>query len=97
MAISSEDLKAITEAVEIALENKQHEYWIEAEMHYLDHQQLKRCQANQAEWQLNHQFISELRQASSSVKKIALRTSVALIVTAAASWVVYMFSLGVHK
>ena len=79
--------------VKQAIEEKHTEFWVDAEQHYLDHSQLKVCREQKEEWMANHEFMSEIRGSTATIKKISLRTAIVVLTTGALAWVAWAFQL----
>ena len=88
-SLCPDDIEAIAGAVKTAIEQKHAEFWIEAEQHFLDHQQLAECRQLKGEWLKNHEFTAELRKNTNTAKRIILKTTIGGIVTAIIAWIVY--------
>ena len=90
ITISEQRLKEI---VRDAIDEKHTEFWVDAEQHYLDHNQIKMCREHKEEWVENHRVMTEIRGSAETVKKISVRTAVVVITTAALGWLAYVFNL----
>ena len=87
--LTQQDLEQISKVVNDAIDSKQAEFWVGAEQHYQDHQQLAECRSMKTEWLENHRFTSELREGTALVKKVTLRTAIVAIVTFAIGWIAW--------
>lgn len=93
MTLTPDDIRVIAQAVKEAMDEKHATFWIEAEQHYLDHQQLAECRQTRPEWIENHKFVSEIRETKAFIKRTSIKLIVASVVGAIISWVALHFHL----
>ena len=79
----------IKECIDEVWTKHKEEFWVDPEQHYLDHQLLRGCAANQQEMKANHEFVTELRRGTGLVKKLTLVTSVTTAISGFIYWVFY--------
>jgi len=79
----------IHECVTEVFEKHKKEAWVDPQQHYLDHQMLRICSANQEEMRKNHDFVTGMREGTDLVRKYSIITMVGMVVTAICAWVYY--------
>lgn len=80
----------IKEALKEALEEHHTDFYVEAEKHYQDHQQLDQCRESKEEWQANHKLISDIRKSGEQVRGVIWTTLTRSLVVALLGLLVYI-------
>lgn len=85
--------KLMTEVME-----EQHEkFWVSAETHYLDHQQMKDCRTHKEEWMDNHEFVSGIRRTKATVESTGLKVFVVAVCTSILGFLGWLFDVFTFK
>jgi len=84
-----DDLKGI---VKEAFEEQRKNFWVEAERHYKDHEQLTKCRESKEEWMANHHWVTEVRMSSQKIKETSLIAMTRIFWGAMLAILAYSFS-----